>query len=693
MTSYLKIREGINGHWLKRQKPLLTIFLVLTVLAGLYFRLKGLGKYPLAVDEYYLVQSVENILKHGLPKFNSSGYYDRGLIYQYTLAPLLLAGIKPEFAGRLIAVICNMLTLVPLYLFCKKVSGKLFAAVILFVFCFSVWEVEMARFARMYTAFQLIFVSYLYFLYKNLIENDKKSTKWLLILSFISTFVYEASIFLCLLNFIPFIWDEERKRFDVSRLTKLRLKFRYLALSVIVFLCAYTFLKTNFRYLGITESALLPSNLPQIGGQADSGGMLRMPKLLILTLYSSKVFLTLYIIPLAVMIFSIYKLTMVKSFSFSCKFSMITLIVLSVFNLFGLIVALAILFYLIGWLKKEDFKSGFLLMFVPIVLNFIFWTVFALKTDLWHNLFPYAQLSGTISSLKVLWKEFINYPYFYEAYALFRDVMRHYTFIIVGLIFLGITLLFVRDDDEDFRFRFLFALFIFLIILVNILNLTFFQTRYFFFIFPLTLVLAYSTVEKIMRFFFKDTKLQFLGFSLVVILILMTSEDFNVRHLVNIDTPKVNYRVNDSFALKSHYYPRWDTRTPAEIINRDSKKGDIIITNQQVNDFYLNRLSYVYIDYREADRFEGVSVDSGKEERWTGAGLIYSTNNLIHFLLYNANTKWFIVNTLYDINYLQQERFFKEFKKYAVYANSDSSAILYKIPPKPEVMGNDGVLE
>ena len=52
---------SMNYNFEDRKRIVFFINVLLTVLAGLYFRLKGLGKWPLAVDEYYIAQSVRNI--------------------------------------------------------------------------------------------------------------------------------------------------------------------------------------------------------------------------------------------------------------------------------------------------------------------------------------------------------------------------------------------------------------------------------------------------------------------------------------------------------------------------------------------------------------------------------------------------------------------------------------------------------
>ena len=185
---------------------ILLVVLYLSVILGFYFRIKGLsyGGFS-SSDEYYMAESIHHVLKYGVPKFPLGGYYDRGLIYQYLCALLLLTGLKEIFVLRIVPLIFNMLAIPAVYLLGKRIGGKLIAFSILILFCFSSWEVEYARLARYYAPFQTMFIWYILFLYKLIIEGDSKSFKWMLILSISSIFMYEGSIFLVILNFIPFI--------------------------------------------------------------------------------------------------------------------------------------------------------------------------------------------------------------------------------------------------------------------------------------------------------------------------------------------------------------------------------------------------------------------------------------------------------------------------------------------------------
>ena len=649
---------------------ILNVILIISIILGFLIRLKGLGKWPFAIDEYYIIESAKNILKYGLPKFKYGGYYDRGLIYQYMISGLLLTGLKAEFACRIITVICNILVIHPLYLLAKKISGKTVAVALIVVFCFSVWEVEFARFARMYAPFQLVFIWYLYYLYKNLIENNERALKWMFILSALSIFIYEASIFLVLLNFLPFIWNKDMGIVSIKKIHFRNINFRALAIAFIIFAAAYFYLHIDFRNLGSNNP--LP---PGIHLNYESQGTFRHPIILLGTLINNTVWLLFFILPLVLTFIVSYKYLKDDRFSFNEKLSILVLIVLSILNLFGLSVFLLTCFFLLEWIKikriKIFIKAGFI-----ITLNYIFWTIYAVFTSTWHSFFSNEQISGLKESIKFVWKEFINYPNIYETFHLFYTTIPHLTLIVIVLLTTGIILITNKNQ------KFLFFIFISLLLLIMFLNLYYFDTRYFFFLYPVVLLLSITVLKKIVESILSIDYLKNIVFALFLIGFLFLSEDFNLNHLYNIDSKKITFRENFSLAEKVHYYPRWDTRTPAEIINKNIKNNDIVITNKQLNSIYLNRLNYVYIDYRNSD-FAGIYVDDGKKERWTNTNLIYSDKELINLLENYNSTKWLIINTLWGTGYLKESNFFNEFRKYEIYSNKDRSAILYKIPPRP----------
>ena len=661
---------------IKREKIVLWFLLSIVIVAGLYFRLKGLGKWPLALDEYYLVKSSENIIKHGLPMWDLGGYYSRGIIQQYITALLLLAGIKMELASRIIPLVANICSIPVLYIFAKKLSGKVFAVFIIFVFTFSVWEVEFARFARMYALFQTIFIYYLYFYYKLLIDKDEKSWKWIFILSGISIFIYEASIFLTFLNFLPLFWNYDSQRFEITRNVKSNLKIRRILWAVAVFILCYLFNSIDFRRLGQTN--LFPENYVS---PASSTTIVRTPLILFSYTFSNPLWILLSILLLVLNLYFIYK-TLIDKDKIGYKIFSLFVILFSFLNLFGLILYTLILFLLLRWIIPDQLKRGYIVL-LPVILNFILWSAFGILNASWHKYFPYTEFGGAFSSLKILWKEFINYPYFYETLVLFRDTLPRLTVVVIVLLAAGITQsIFYREKEQNYRI--LYAIFLILLLMIDVLNLTYFDTRYFLFLYPLVIILTYLPVKRLADQFRVGFNLKLGMFATVSLLILLVSEDFNLKHLEKIDSYEINFRTNFSLAQKIHFYPRWDTRSPAEFVNKNVKDSDIVIINEQVNDIYLNKLDYIYRNEKGTD-FLGESVDKGKKERWTDAGLIYTDKQFINLLENNSYRKWLIINTLWGKELMKENNFWGEFTKYAVYANKDSSAIVYEIPGKDKL--------
>ncbi|MGE5863138.1 MAG: hypothetical protein ACM31H_05145, partial [Nitrososphaerales archaeon] len=515
----------------KRKTDLIiTLTLLLSLIAGLYFRLKGLDKWPFAVDEYYFTQSVTNIINNGLPEYDSGGYYVRGIVQQYITAFLLILGLKAELGSRLIPLAANLLAIPGLYLLAKKVSGKTVAVAAVVVFSLSVWEVEFSRFARMYSLFQAVFIWYVYFLYKNVIDGDAKALKWIWLLSFLSIFIYEGSIFLVILNFVAFFWDSNRQTLNPSMVWR---NWAKIFVPIVILIVGYEFLTFDFR--SFNGKLSLPPDVIKYFQRGDSEGMVRKPVLLISTLPSNLVWMLLFLIPLSFNVFTAYRILKSKT-SILVKTGLLSLLILSILNLLGLIVICFLIFFIIRWLRpkdiigitsqsaikneQQDTKTWFLSnwkrsfsnpFIITAAINFLFWISFAVKTTEWHKFFPTQNIGGLSSVIKTIIKESINYPYFYETFVLFRDTVPFLTVSVV-LLFVFLIIWIIRNQNKNTAgIRFLLFLFLILILAVDILNLSHFDTRYFFFLYPLIIVLSVSSLELLVSSFFKRSHLNEYG--------------------------------------------------------------------------------------------------------------------------------------------------------------------------------------
>lgn len=214
------------------------IISLLAVATGIFFRFRGFATWPLATDEYYIFRAMTFVLSGGLPEFPCGGYYSRGLLYQYITAPLLAAGIAPEAALRTVSILSNLAMLPAAWLLAHRLGGLRMAAVAVTILALSVWEIEMARFGRMYAPFQTLFLWYLYHLYNLMVTGEHRRWRYLIALSFAGPLVWEGGVILPVLNFIPLLAG-----------TRYWL-LRHGAAAVALLVAALVFASINFRTLG-----------------------------------------------------------------------------------------------------------------------------------------------------------------------------------------------------------------------------------------------------------------------------------------------------------------------------------------------------------------------------------------------------------------------------------------------------------
>ena len=187
------------------------LLVIVSIAIGIAVRLNGLGKWPLAVDEYFIATSVKSIIEDGLPSFDCGGYYMRGLLYQYTVAPLLAIGLSPEYSIRIVTAAASLLALPPIYLLGKRLSGTPVASVCVILLSLSIWEIEFARFGRMYAPFQAVFLWYVWAFYRVVVDSDRKAHVEMYGLSLIGVLLWEGGIFLTALNFLPFLLNNRNR--------------------------------------------------------------------------------------------------------------------------------------------------------------------------------------------------------------------------------------------------------------------------------------------------------------------------------------------------------------------------------------------------------------------------------------------------------------------------------------------------
>jgi hypothetical protein len=612
----------------QKRNALALAVLGVALLAGVAARFKGLGVWPLAIDEYYLARSVQNILRSGLPEYLCGGYYTRGLIFQYIAAGLELAGFTSELAPRLIAAICNLILLPGAYLVARRVGGRTVGLLIVIVLVLSIWEIEIARFGRMYAPFQALFMYYIYFLLRYTLDRDQRALAPMLVLSVLGVFVWEGGVFLGLTNFLPLFVDRggsqalnrpETTRADV--MSFIRANGVYTALAFVIFVITYKIATSDLRYW--SKIPALPSSYE--GGEEISDADTPSTHLLDPTVapYSTlphhKLWLAFAIVPAAL---SMLALRWIFSFRgrWLTVLGLLATLGAAAAQQFSAVVSILVLMLLLNFIDWKTLTSRRALSFHAALLAWLlFWVAYGFVTKDWR-----AQASPQLAKV---------------AFFLFYELFRFPDFLIevalpwgraIPLMSLGLLLLIVaaaarvivrepqgRPSDE----RLALIVIIALVLAACASHPPRHETRYVFFLYPLMLIVAATMLSHIlaavrMRAEWRSPVLFVTGLAAF-----LCTEDFRPAHMRHIDAANVNFRMGMSSALKSHYHPRSDIRSPAQWLQRHVDPKALVINDYPGVDFYYRGFDFTYISYDE-QRYEAYACKEGSVERWGNTPLL-----------------------------------------------------------------------
>lgn len=611
---------------------------------GVLARFQGLGAWCLAVDEFYIAKSVELILQKGIPLYPEGGMYWRGLFFQYIEA--VSAGVfgLNEYALRLPSVLFNLLTIPPLYLLGRKRIGNAGAFLLVAFFCVSIWEVEFARFARMYSMFQCAFIWFLYCYHEGFFLGRNRAILWSYAIASISIGIYEGAIFMACLLFLPIIFQ------GVSIANQLR----------------YGIWASAILLLNVVVPKVVAWLFPGYSGSEypkgfvltqEGGGPLLLPDI---SLWES-VFLrgdlwgAGYILLVLMGIGLAYFFMKSSLWDWRKKVIGLSLLVAGFFHLFGIVLSILLIAYLtqnfdpkLVVRKTHEANIG---LFLIGCLGF--WLAVGWLTATGHIVTPGVE---SLSLKKILAIVF-HYPRVMEEVGfLWFDVMPH--FMMASCLF-GMMVLWCSKNST----RFLADHFLLLVLVICFLILggiyTFYNsTRYSFFLYPLILLLWFEgalAFKSWLEHTLSPNPLlnKISGFAVVLLPfgLLLISEDFSFAHLRNIGNAEVNFRLNVSEDVAIHYYQREDVRGPAEFINETWKPGDLILNAVPSSSFYLTHANYIFYD-EQSSLFRENSQHEGTKDRW-GNPILYDKDTVQQAVEESKGAVWILTNSRYQLRLIE----------------------------------------
>jgi hypothetical protein len=604
-----RINEEIGELW--RRQPWLLAMTFAALLFGAYARFKGLGTWPLTPDEYYLARSVQNILRAGIPVYDCGGYYPRGLLMQYMTAALQLGGLSAELAPRLIAALCSLVALPAVYILGKRAHSRQIGLLAVIVLALSVWEVEIARFARMYAPFQALFAWYLVYFLKYTIDRDHRALWPMLALSIVGPLIWEGAALLALVNLLPPFINHSSGRLSPRDVP-------YLAGMGVLFLLIAWFVTLDVRVGGSEppfpadyESSLNKRTLAELEPTVAPWT----------TITPHPLWSALALVPFVLALLAVRWIWTFRARWLAAAGLMAALVAAALhqFAAFAAIILLLLMLHLVQW--RELIARSALPFHAAVVGCVVFWTAFGLVTDTWR-VDPDIHWLGNNKAV-VLAYEFLRFPDF------LREIVQPWgksvpvlaLALLVSIAF-GIVRSVARDAGKVSAEVVIQVVLVCMLLAASASDPPRHETRYLFFVYPLAVIVALAATAHLVGAVVSRNSLATTLTAIAALGVFALTEDFSPRHLLKVDSPEVNFRI-DAPDEEAHLQGRSDPRGAAQWLKAHARDRDLVVNGIPTVDFYYSGFDYTYIDWQHR-RFQAYACRRGTVERWGNLPLLYS---------------------------------------------------------------------
>ena len=592
-------------------RPLRTLLLFLVpvaVLAGLYGRFKGIGLWPLGVDEFYTSRSIDHVLATGWPRFPCGGYYTRGLLFQYVVAGLRWTGLSPEFAGRFVSAACSVAVWPAIYLIARRIQGSVAGWMAVIILAVSVWEIEMARFLRMYAPFQAVFAWYLVFYLRYVVDRHAAALRWMIGLSIVGVMTWEGGALLGVANLFAIVQSHERGRLKAADWARLG--------GLLVLFALLVFATRDLREFGETVTAAAPAAQNPTHHVQFVGAWLA-------ALRQHPGWACGFLLPLGVAAAS---LPWIWSRRRECLLAAGLCMALAgaaahEFMFTAGVLALLLLVRLIDWRELTARNARWFLL--ALAAFFLFWLAFGHWTDDW----------STDAGIRIVSRVALpaTYHHLFGLPDIYDDVLLPWARAVPLLsLELAIAIAFalwraLTTSTKDEPGVVLLALLITMVMAIGATPTPRIETRYSFFLYPLMVVVAVTTVAALAQ---RQRNLRYASLLAVApLLLFIGTEDFSPGHIARIDSADTNFRVGIPTAVAEHYYPRNDMRGIAVWLAANVRPGETVIAGIPSLDEYYGGFDYLYLG-ADDDRYDDYICPDGRTDRWTSHRVLHGIDEL-----------------------------------------------------------------
>ncbi|HEX6995195.1 MAG TPA: glycosyltransferase family 39 protein [Gammaproteobacteria bacterium] len=175
---------------------------------GALLRLIDLGQLSFRWDEDLSSLAAKAIAEHGIPELPSGMVYLRSLPFLYVLAGSGMLFGFDEWSLRLPAALFGIATIALGYFFGKRFFGTGVGLVVAALLTFSAWDIEFARYARMYAPFTFFYVLTLLSIWRFLVvERSTEGGILCLLLAWTALLLHDLAYTLALAFLLPLLID------------------------------------------------------------------------------------------------------------------------------------------------------------------------------------------------------------------------------------------------------------------------------------------------------------------------------------------------------------------------------------------------------------------------------------------------------------------------------------------------------
>lgn len=643
--------------------PLASALVLAALLVGAWARLHGLGASSLAVDEYYLGTSVRNVLEHGVPRFDCGGFYTRGLLHQYVSAALLAMGAGSlEFAIRLPSVAADSLSILGAWLLARHLGGRSIALLVVALLGLSLWQIEFARFGRMYAVFQACTVFYALAAVRFLEKGEGRHYWQMIGIAALGLVSHEGGALLAAFTLLA------------PLLAPRRVSAPSLLAAVALGAAVVALLTVELRFFGVgtpyarelLESAARPEGHPPI----DLPVLPAPSSMLAAALLLGALGCTTLLLRSGALA---HPLPAAGSPSLGRLLAALVwtavLVSLALYQLAfaALLIACASLFRLIDLNALRRVQVLGLLV------------AFTLLAALVWSLHPAAPDAFT------LLKAALRYPDFYlEVLTPWGWVLPLLGAAIAVVCILAGAFVLLRGSrtEPHERYRLLLGVTLVLLAAAVLSRQPYFSTRYTYFLYPLLLILLVQGLALLGCRFAPRVRPPIALPVAITGAVFLASNDFSLRHVISVDRPEYLYRTVYGQRLHEHFFRRWDYRSVAEVLNRQARPEDLVIsTAYPVMPQYSSLLDAVYVDSSDP-RIWIVSGCGGTRDLWSNLPLVFSPEALQARIAGSRVPVWLVLSTeKYRARSAVEASLLARYRGNEVFRSIDGHLALLRISP------------